>query len=301
MTLETAKRDYKMSDATLKQRSDQTKLYCERDIISFNTRNVTQLTLDDFKDLIDIFDDTPTDVVLKSQVMEKTEIKDALAEQIRIAIRPIRNMAELKYGNSAKYQGFGFKNMDKLNDDELRRMAKTVVLQGTTLLAELASEGLTQTMLTNLTNLTDSFDDAIDAQKLMIAERDSATEDRINKGNTLYAELSRLCSIGRSLFIDTDPAKYNDYVIYGSTGTNPSLKGVVQDSVSHEPLSDATIDITSVGIIIISNAEGKFEVHALEEGGYDINVSRPEYQPQTIPVTITAGQTTEIEVNLVHD
>ena len=40
-----------------------------------------------------------------------------------------------------------------------------------------------------------------------------ATQERIRKGNVLYNEYVRISEIGKSLFVDNDEAKYNNYVI----------------------------------------------------------------------------------------
>jgi hypothetical protein len=209
-------------------------------------------------------------------------------------------MAELKFGNSGEYRIFEFKDMAKLSDSDLNKLAKRVVRIGTTYLAQLASEGLTQAMLTALTALSNSFDDAQDAQEVAIENRNLATQDRVEKGNTLYAEVARLCSIGRTLYAETNPAKYNDYIIYGSEGTKTALRGLVRNSLTQEPIVDANINIPALGLSKFTNSEGRFEVQTMEAGSYDINVSHPEYQPITVTVIIVDGETTNVTVDLVH-
>jgi hypothetical protein len=43
--------------------------------------------------------------------------------------------------------------------------------------------------------------------------RDIETQNRVQKGNTLWDKMVTLASIGKSLYADTNPAKYNDYVL----------------------------------------------------------------------------------------
>jgi hypothetical protein len=38
-------------------------------------------------------------------------------------------------------------------------------------------------------------------------------QDRIIKGNTLWAEIARMASIGKSMYEDTNEAKFNDYAL----------------------------------------------------------------------------------------
>ena len=46
-------------------------------------------------------------------------LKYALGEQLRVAIRKIRNMAQLQYNGKGKYNSFGFQDMANMSDNEL--------------------------------------------------------------------------------------------------------------------------------------------------------------------------------------
>src|SRR4051812_26493129 len=201
---------YSMSDADLKQQADNVKALITRDITDFNTRGVTSITLSDFQDLIDDFDDLETDEEMVGEVMEATNNKNNLAEHVRKGIRSIRNMADIVYKGIGKYNSFGFTDMANMSDNELYRLAKRVVRVGTKVLAELASQGLTQQVLDDFATLSVAFDQSIDAQQKAVEDRDLATAERVSQGNTLYAEMSRLCSIGKTLYEDTNEARYND-------------------------------------------------------------------------------------------
>ncbi len=126
-------------------------------------------------------------------------------------------MAEQAYEGRGKYKTFGFEDMTRLSDNELYRMVKRVVRVGTSLQADLTLQGLTPTQLTDLTALNTKLDTDIDAVHDAEEQRDLQTQDRIKKGNMLYKEMVKLSSIGQSLFQDTDEAKYNDYVLIGSS------------------------------------------------------------------------------------
>jgi len=65
------------------------------------------------------------------------------------------------------------------------------------------------------------FDTAIDVKQDAVKNRDIKTQDRIIKGNAVFKEITRLCNSGKSLFVNTDEAKYNDYVIHNTpSGTD---------------------------------------------------------------------------------
>jgi hypothetical protein len=59
------------------------------------------------------------------------------------------------------------------------------------------------------TLLDTQIDDAEEKQET----RDLETQNRVQKGNALWAKMVELASIGKSIYVDTNPAKYNDYVL----------------------------------------------------------------------------------------
>lgn len=214
MSLKPSVRNYLFEDATLIQEAGRIKNAVSRDNKEFAKRNITNGTLTDFQTKIDAFDDFPTDEELQGVVVDATANKDALAQNIRVQARTIRNMAELQYHKTGSYKTFGFEGMDEMSDANLYRLAKRVVRVGTKLLPVLSKQGLTQEILDTLAQIAVDFDKAMDTQESEIENRDLQTQERIRLGNDLYAVLVQLASIGKSLYQDTDAAKYNDYVLY---------------------------------------------------------------------------------------
>ncbi len=225
MPKQTATRQYAMADGDLKQLADALKTSINRDLPDFAARNITATQVTALQVLITTFDDTTTDEELLGLITDATITKDGIAESIRIAVRPIRNMAETAYGTTGKYNTFGFDGLSEVTDNDLYRLARRVVRVGTKLLTELTPQGLTAAKLTAIGTLATSLDTAIDAIQDAIESRDLETQDRIIKGNALWTEMSRLASIGRSLYEDIDEARYNDYVLVGggtSKGSPPA-------------------------------------------------------------------------------
>lgn len=213
-------RNYPMSDGDLKQKADSLTGNLNRDAANFATRGVTNATILNYKSLITSFDDTPTDEELQGPVMDATLQKDTAANALRMSIRTVRNMAENKFKGEGFYHSFGFEDMADMSDNDLYRLGKRVGRVANTLLSQLASEGLTAAMITTINTQTTALDNAIDAQHAAIENRDIATQDRIIKGNTLWDEMTRLASIGKSIFVDVDEAKYNDYVLIDTPSGN---------------------------------------------------------------------------------
>ena len=221
---QTEVRLYTIADADLKQVADDLKDTISRDAADFATRNVAAPQLTAFEALSSTFDDTTTDVELLGMVTDAVQKKNAIVDGLHTAIRTIRSMAEQAYNSKGKYNVFGFENMTEQSNNDLYRMAKRVVRVGTSLQADLAVQGLQANQLADLAAKATSLDAAIDAVHDAEEQRDLEAQGRIRKGNALYKEMMRLSSIGKSLYQDTDEAKFNDYVLIGSKA-NPDDKG----------------------------------------------------------------------------
>jgi hypothetical protein len=215
-------RDYQFSDGVLKQKADDVVGSVQRDLTSFSTRGVSATTVTNLQTLITAFDNTQTDEELQGALSVTTDAKNVLADSLKLAIAVVRSMAENKFGvESALFRSFAFDGMSVMSDEQLYRLGKRVIRVATAQLTQLASEGLTAAVITNLTSITTNFDTSIDVQQEAVKNRDIKTQDRVEKGNAVYKEITRLCNTGKSIFVNTDEAKYNDYVIYNTpTGTD---------------------------------------------------------------------------------
>lgn len=215
-------RNYHFEDGVLSTEASRIKNDVKRDLDDFAKRGITPDTLTDFQTAIDAFNDYPTDEELAGPAITATEDKNKLVTSIHEQVASIRDMAERQYHETGKYKTFGFEGMDKMSDPSLYRLALRVVRVGNKLLSELAGKGLTQAILDDLKKTATNFDAALEAQSDAQEDRDLATQQRILLGNALYAILAELASVGKSLYQNTNEAKYNDYVLYQEeSGTPP--------------------------------------------------------------------------------
>jgi len=197
-----------------------------RDATEFLAYSVTADDIADFKALGDALEVFPTDDWYLGNVSIATEDKDAKADALRLAIRSISVRAENKWGpNSARYKQFRVTGMNKFNDRDLLVCARHVHYVGTQYLTDLASEGLTQTILDNFLALAEEFEQSMNAQIDAVAQRDIKTEERVVMGNELYSYVVKYCNIGKQIWENVNEAKYNDYVIYvgGGGGGTPEV------------------------------------------------------------------------------
>ncbi len=80
----------------------------------------------------------------------------------------------------------------------------------------LADTGMNETIIQRVTDACQDFETALNIQQDRIADRDIAVENRTEQGNKMYQELVVLCNIGKDIWADTDPVKYENYCIYES-------------------------------------------------------------------------------------
>ena len=212
-------RSYSITDGELKQKADGLAKTLTRDLPDLAARNITAATVSNLGKLINNFDEHSTDEELLGLVNDATNIKNATRKQAEIAVRSVRNMADIVYSGKGRYNNFGFEDLTHITDADFYRLTKRVVRMATRFLPDLQPQGLTEEQITALKTLSQKFDDDLDNIEDAIKDRDLETQERVTKGNTLWAEMTKLASIGKAVYEDTNEAKFNDYVLMPAPGT----------------------------------------------------------------------------------
>ena len=220
MPQQTITRSYPFADGDLKQKADGLATTLTRDLTDLAARKITDGFIKYLRELTNNFDEHSTDAELLGLVEDATIKKNATRKEAEIAIRSIRNMADIAYSGKGKYSNFGFEDLTHVTDADFYRLAKRVVRMSTKYLTDLEPQGLITDQIDALKTLATNFDNDIDAIEDAVENRDVETQERINKGNTLWAEMSKLASVGKSVFEDTNEAKFNDYVLMPSVGSD---------------------------------------------------------------------------------
>lgn len=215
MKKEVAVRLYKLTDGVLKQKADEFINLLDRDSAEFAERGYDAAAKTAFTNARDAVATLPSDETLEAQKMVLTEDKEAARNALERSMRTLFNMAGNHFGTqSAQYRAFGPADLSRQPDAELARTYKITAAAATANLSELASEGLTQTMIDQLNAKGTAFDASIDAVAQGITDRDIATEQRVELLNALYLLVKKYAGIGQDIFYDVNEAKYNDYIIY---------------------------------------------------------------------------------------
>lgn len=210
-------RQYNFPDADLYLQSLERIRYALRDISQFEQYGYGKDRLNTFKSLCDKFRQLPDDDELLGDQMITTEKKYAAAEKLKTAVRSLMTRVAMKYSNrSGRYRKFGTAKLGDMTDAQLvfcgRRVAR-VARQQIDFLAEV---GVNENVIKRITDACRDFESALNIQQDKVADRDISVERRIEQGNKLYQELVVLCNIGKDVWAEKDPIKYENYTIYDS-------------------------------------------------------------------------------------
>ncbi len=294
-------RDYKFTDALLKQTADKILLNLNRDSALLLPRGITVARITAYSSLISEFDDAPTDEELLGEVIEATQTKDETGEKLRVGIRTVRTFVDNTFGTgSGHYRIYKFERLNKTPEETLHRLARTVVRVATKQLVDhpsLGNEGLTQAMVDNVDTVDLDFDKAIDKQHAAMEERDIKSEELIIKGNKLYKETMKMCNIGKDLFASTDPARYNDYIIYNTVnakapepGTSGRMRGIATDSVTGAPIDGVLIFYPEVEEPIETDEDGEYSNDVVNKNTITFTATHPDYEDFTGTFTIVPDE-----------
>jgi len=217
MKKQTGHRKYNFPDADLYVQCVERIKYTHRDIAQFTTYSYDVERLKKFKAMCVKFRGLPDDDELVGDQMLVTEKKNTGSEKLKNAIRSIMTKVSIKYSNrSGRYRKFGTAKMGDMTDAQLvfcgRRVARVARQQ----IDFLSDVGINENAIGRVMEACKNFENAINIQQDKVADRDIAVERRVEQGNKLYDELIIVCNIGKDIWAEKDPVKYENYTIYES-------------------------------------------------------------------------------------
>jgi hypothetical protein len=173
----------------------------------------------------------------------------------------------------------------------------------TTELANLTPYGIVAATLTAFTTAMNNFSAIMKNPIEATAKRKAATEkiavlipELSNFLNTTMDNLVVALTTTQAQFVDI----YHNVRLINSSPTNSwSLTTTVLDSTTEQPVAGAEIHLVEENINRTTGASGFNTYINLAAGDHTIEVTHPNYQPQTLTTTILDGQTTELAIMLV--
>jgi hypothetical protein len=192
--------------------------YMKRDKEQFAGFGTTEEDFSPAEASIVAFENMPSDKELEGSQVLATQEKDQAADVLREAMNAVMIRAESKWGKgSGRYKMYGISGLSKLDGWSLSTVAYRIHRVAGQQQTELGSEGLTAEMLESLLSAKDAYVVKLEAQEDAMANRDIATEDRIEIANTIYRQVAKWCNLGMRIWEGSNEAKYNEYVLYGTT------------------------------------------------------------------------------------
>ena len=217
MAAEFPQRNYRMTDAELGMFVSNLCITLTRDLTDLTVFGVTAPKIAALKALGDAFEVFTSDSVALANIIGATEAKNTTVESLKEGIRNMALRCQIKWGaKSHQEKSLDITGLNDLNNKELLFVARRVHGQMTLFLPDLADLGLTEAVLDEYLDLIELSETKLNEQATQINTRDIMTKNRILKGNELYTEAVNYCNIGKRVYAMTDPAKYNDYIIYDS-------------------------------------------------------------------------------------
>jgi hypothetical protein len=217
MKKQASHRKYNIPDADLYLTAIERITYAKRDLPFFGQYSFDAGKLKAFLNLCEKFKALPDDDELLGDQMISTEKKYAAAEKLKSAIRSLMTRVALKFPNkSGRYRKFGTAKMGDMTDAQLLFCARRVVRVARGQMDFLSEVGINDNVLQRISLASQEFEKALNIQQDKVSDRDIAVENRIELGNKVYDQLVTLCNIGKDIWAEKDPAKYEQYALYES-------------------------------------------------------------------------------------
>jgi hypothetical protein len=210
-------RTYNMTDTELAQFVSNLCVFLTRDLTDLAKYGISAPKIEALQALQNDFEVYPTDVQLIYSVASATENKDAQREVIMNILSDIRVRASFALGeDSSHYKEFGFTDFAHESDTAFLGASRMIALTARKYLTELTGKGQTEDEIDDLIAECDTLEILLSTKKSAEGYRTESTRERTNKGNEMYGIASEYSSYGRTCYMNTNSAKYQEYVIYGS-------------------------------------------------------------------------------------
>ncbi|MCP3930215.1 MAG: hypothetical protein GY705_14070 [Bacteroidetes bacterium] len=217
MKKQSVNRKYNFPDADLYLQCMESIRYAHRDISFFEQYGYGLSRLKGFKSKCDKFRALPDDDELVGDQMITTEKKSHAAEMLKSAIRSLMTRVAMKFNNrSGRYRKFGTSKIGDMTDAQLLFCGRRVIRVARKQIDFLEDAGVNENVLHRIAEAAKTFENALNIQQDKVADRDISVEHRTELGNTLYDEYIVLCNIGKDIWAEKDPVKYENYTIYES-------------------------------------------------------------------------------------
>lgn len=209
------KRASRYKDAKLKQVADKVLMLVRRDAADFAAYGIAPFDLADFAAHIDLLANFSSDALLESNKIIATTNKNTSREALEVIMRYFLTTAKFCFSTVPSIlAAFGTTSFAKQSSAVLICSARSLAATTQLYWPQLAAAGLLPQYLQVLQTATATFDDAVTQQIIAINARRTASGQRVEAANALYALITKFCTYGKLIWRETDPVKYNHYLLY---------------------------------------------------------------------------------------
>lgn len=170
------------------------------------------------------FENSRIDVEYTGDAMVKTDEKNVLCEQVLDQIRFMNARVVAAFGeNSVVYETFKFYDIKNMPDIVILESLRRIIRMAEQYITELTPFGVNPALITSLEELAGEFSTAIIEKEQTIDARRLAAAERVEKANEIYNFVSTYSNFGKKFYAKSNPAKYNDYVIYDTASVGSAI------------------------------------------------------------------------------
>jgi hypothetical protein len=219
MALENIQRKFALSYEQVAAKAENLLLAATRDLADLDEYGINSTLLTAFSTKFEDVTSLKIDDVWVQEVAIKNQEVYLTAALLRTMIRGIVGRAALVFGeNSLQVKTFRAEQLTRQSARRLIDTAKNVIIKAGEYLSQLAVRGLTQDIIDNLEATLAVYETKRAAANSHSDARSIAAQERLIAYNSLYDDMVVIAGAGKLKFGETDPARYQDYVIYDTFG-----------------------------------------------------------------------------------
>ncbi len=293
---------FDFSYAELMAQALEKQAFLERDQDELAVKGITADNLAEYATKMAAFQAINDDGVFKALESEAVQIRNAAQEALGVKLRNIAGTAANVLGDkSAQYRTFGYDKIAGAEPPLFLLQAEIIADRADAYRPQLDTKGIDGDYIAAVRTDITAFQQTIKDVATAAGNRDVATQTRRAAANTLYDIIVNLADLAKILYVDTNEAKYNDYIIYHKSSTAQSRNGRLKakQTLTRE-LSAMTADTS---IIIQNDGEAALEAYFSQhkdgapapEGEAGIFVSIPSHEKKTFIAGENLGYNPDIQ------
>ena len=245
----------------------------------------------------------------------KSQLKQTLVTLAADASRKLTAYAKFTNNQTLLNEiNYSESDLKRRADTNLKDAAQGIYDRAQPIVASLATYGITAATQTALLNAINAFNVAIPKPRLGITEKKQSTTQLAAHFKTADTALENIDTVVEIVRL-TQANFYNGYkaarklVLTG--GGSVSVKGIVTDATTGEPLKSVTLKFSTNGTsakLKASNGNGDltkktadkggFMIKTLTEGSYQVTITKPGYKEQTVTVNVSDGEMSVLDIKL---